>query len=133
MTAPKAKDTKAEAKRTSVTGQGVEDVTRTVRQVTRTGRDLVTDVGEVLERELAMAISISERLRDEAVSEELLREVRTMRVHAGIRDSAHRAVDLVADAVGVALLTAARFTERLADEPRPALPREQTSEERISA
>jgi hypothetical protein len=124
MSAPKTKSTTAGATSSSVAGAGVEDVTRTVRQVTRTGRDLVTDIGEVLERELAMAVSISERLRDEAVSERMLAEARSLRVHAGVRDSAHRMVDLLADAVGVALLTAARFGERLADEPRPTLSRE---------
>jgi hypothetical protein len=104
-----------------VTGTGVEDVTRTARQVTRSGRDLITDVGEVLERELAMAVSISERLRDETVSKAMLAEARTLRVQSNVRDSAHRVVDLLADAVGVATLTVARFGERLADEPRRAL------------
>jgi hypothetical protein len=107
--------------RPNTTGAGVEEVTRTARQVTRTGRDLITDVGEVLERELAMAVSIAERLRNESVSEQMLAEARSLRVQSGVRDSAHRVVDMVADAVGVATLTVARFGERLADEPRRTL------------
>jgi hypothetical protein len=101
---------------------GVEDLTRTARQVVRSGRDLITDVGEVLERELAMAVSISGQLRDQAVSQEMLSEARSLRVQSSVRDSAHHIVDLIADAVGVATLTIARFGERLADEPRPPLP-----------
>jgi hypothetical protein len=101
--------------------RGVEDLTRTARQVVRSGRDLITDVGEILERELAMAVSISERLRDQTVSQQMLSEARSLRVQSSVRESAHHIVDLIADAVGVTTLTIARFGERLADEPRPPL------------
>lgn len=101
---------------------GVEDVTRAVRSLARGSRDLLTDAGEVLERELAMAVAVSERIRDDAVSEELLRDARSVRVQAELRDSAHRVVDLIADAVGVATVTAVRFGEAMVDQPRPELP-----------
>ena len=105
-------------------GDGLQDVTRSVRVLARRSRDLLTDAGEVLERELLMAVSVSERLRDEAISEELLADARALRLHSGLRDTAHRTIDLVADAVGVAAVTAVRFGESLADQPRAALPEE---------
>lgn len=112
---------------------GLEDVTRAVRTLARSSRDLLTDAGGVLERELAMAVAVSERLRNEAVSEELLRDARSVRVQAGLRDSAHRVVDLVADAVGVATVTAVRFGEGMVDQPRPELPAASLAEEPAAA
>lgn len=100
-------------------GKGVEDVTRAVRVLARNSRDLLADAGDILERELAMAVAVSERLRDQAVSEELLAEARNLRFQAGVRDSAHRVVDLVADAVGVATISVIRYGEAMVDEPRP--------------
>lgn len=98
---------------------GLEDLTRSVRVLARSSRDLLADAGGVLERELAMAVQVSERLRDETVSDELLREARAVRVQAGLRRSAHSVVDLVADAVGVATVSAVRFGEAMIDQPRP--------------
>lgn len=100
---------------------GLEDVTHAVRVLARNSRSLIADAGEVLEREVSMAVAMSERVRDEAVSKEMLKEARALRVHSDIRDSAHRVVDLVADAVGVASISVIRFAERMADEPRPPL------------
>lgn len=97
---------------------GLEDLTRSVRVLARSSRDLITDAGGVLERELAMVVEVSERLRDETVSEELLREGRQVRVLSGLRRSAHSFVDLAADAVGVATVSAVRFGEAMVDEPR---------------
>jgi hypothetical protein len=97
---------------------GLDDVTRSVRTLARSSRDLLTDAGGVLERELAMAVAVSERLRDEAVSEERLKDARSVRVQSGLRDSAHRVIDLVADAFGVATVTAVRFGESMVDQPR---------------
>lgn len=102
--------------------KGLDDLTHAVRVLAHSSRDLVTDAGSVLERELAMAVTVSERLRDEAVSEELLREARSLRVQSGLRESAHNVVDLVADAVGVATVTAVRFGEAMVDEPRSPRP-----------
>lgn len=107
--------------------EGVEDLTRSVRVLARNSRNLVTDAGEVLERELAMAVEVSERLRAQTVSDELLAEARAVRVQAGLRRSAHGVVDLLADAVGVATVSAVRFVETMVDQPRPA--REAAAEE----
>ena len=118
----RTRSTKArDEERASSPGAGLEDVTRALRVLTRNGRDLVTDVGEVLEREVAMAVSISERLRDESVSKELLKDARAGKLQGGFRDSSHRIVDLVADAMGVATVSTVRFGERIADQPRRRL------------
>jgi hypothetical protein len=90
-----------------------------VRVLARSSRDLINDAGGVLERELAMVVEVSERLRDQTVSEELLREGREVRVLSGLRRSAHSFVDLAADAVGVATVSAVRFGEAMVDQPRP--------------
>jgi hypothetical protein len=97
---------------------GLQDLTRSVRVLARSSRDLITDAGGVLERELAMVVEVSERLRDQTVSEELLREGREVRVLSGLRRSAHSFVDLAADAVGVATVSAVRFGEAMVDQPR---------------
>lgn len=98
---------------------GLQDLTRSVRVLARSSRDLITDAGGVLERELAMVVEVSERLRDETVSDELLREGRQVRVLSGLRRSAHSFVDLAADAVGVVTVSAVRFGEAMVDQPRP--------------
>lgn len=96
-------------------------VTDSLKVLARNSRDLLTDVGNVLERELAMAVSLSERLRDESVSAKILAEARAGKLQAGLRDSSHRIVDLVADAVGVAAVSAVRFGDQLVDQPRKRL------------
>lgn len=106
---------------TSTTAAGLEDVTRALRDLTRSGRDLLVDGGQVLERELSMAISISERVRSETLADSMLEEARGAPLNQRLRDDAHRVVDVVADVSGVAVLSAVRFFERFVDEPRPAL------------
>jgi hypothetical protein len=100
---------------------GVEDVVRSVRELTRSTRGLGTDIVGVVERELAMAIDISERLRDEVISRETLKRARDMELHGRFKRDAHRAIDLVADTGAVTLLIALDFIERFVDERRPAL------------
>src|SRR5207249_2354815 len=51
---------------------GLEDVVRSLRRLTRNSRNLATESGDVLERELGMAIQISEQLRDSVFAEESL-------------------------------------------------------------
>jgi hypothetical protein len=92
-----------------------------LRVLVRNSRNLVIDAGGVLERELAMAISLSERLRDESISPETLERVRPGRLNQRLRDDAHRIVDLVADVGGVAAGLGVRFVEQFADTPRSAL------------
>jgi hypothetical protein len=113
---------------TSTTAAGLEDVTRSLRVLTRNGRELVTDGGLVLERELAMAITLSERLRDDAFSADALERARKGRLNSTLRADAHRIVDLVADVSGVAASSAVRFAEQFADAPRPSLATEESAD-----
>lgn len=101
---------------------GLEDVVRSVRTLARTTRGLAVDSAGVLERELAMAIRISEQIRDSALSAESLAEARRSELPARLRKDAHQALDLAADVASVGLLVAMRFFEGFVDEPRtPAL------------
>ncbi len=106
---------------------GVEDVVRSVRELARGTRDLGGDAAEVVERELSMAIEISEKIRDQVVSREMLKRARDMELHGRFRKDAHRVIDLVADTGAVALLAALDFLERFVDERRQPLTRPATS------
>jgi hypothetical protein len=103
------------------TGDGLADVLRAVRVLAGQSRQVVSDAGEVLDREVDMAISIAERLRDETLSPEILTEARTGRLTSAIRGNAHRIIDLMADTGGAATVVAVRFVERITDEPREPL------------
>lgn len=100
---------------------GLEDVVRSVRALARTTRGLGEDAASVLERELAMAIGISEKLRDEMVSEKALAEAREARLVARLREDAHRLVDLAADAGSVLYVNSVKFLEKFTDERRPPI------------
>jgi hypothetical protein len=104
------------------TRTGLEDVVRSLRDLTRTSRSVAVTGTEVMERELAMAITISEQIRDDVISKSALEEMRDSSTIAGrLREDAHRAVDLVADAATLAARSGVRFAELFADTPRPAL------------
>jgi len=100
---------------------GLEDVTRSVRAVMRASRAVGEASADVLERELAMAISISEKIRDNVFSEKMLEEARTEGLPARLRSDAHRALDLAADAGAIVYNSALAFLENFADERRAPL------------
>lgn len=100
---------------------GVEDVTRSVRALARRSRELGESLADVAERELAMAIRVSARLRDETISDEKLEQARTSRLGSKLRQDAHDFVDVVADVGSVLAITALDFFESFTDERRPAL------------
>ena len=100
---------------------GLEDVTRSVRAVLRATRSVGEASADVLERELAMAINISEQIRDNVVSEKMLKEARTEGLPARLREDAHRALDLVADTGAIFYNSALAFLEKFADERRQPL------------
>ncbi len=104
---------------------GLEDVTRAVRGLLRTSLNLGESTFDVAERELAMAIRVSEQIRDEALSEKALERARHGGVSARLRQDAHQVVDLVADLGSIAYVSALDFMGRFADEQRPPLPTEQ--------
>ncbi|WP_225031054.1 hypothetical protein [Paraburkholderia sp. XV] len=100
---------------------GLEDVVRSVRTLARDARHLGESAALVLERELAMAVSISEKLRDSTISAEALKRGRDEPLPGALRRDMHRAVDLVADVGSVAYTTLVRMIEGFVDEPRPPL------------
>jgi hypothetical protein len=100
---------------------GLEDVIRSVRILTRNTRQLGESTASVLERELAMAISISEHLRDGTFSKETLKKARNEPLPAALRRDVHRSVDLVADMASVAYTILIGLVEAFVDQPRPPL------------
>lgn len=100
---------------------GVEDVMRSLRELVRGVRELAGDATQVAQREVAMAVKISEQIRDSVISAEALKRVRNERVLADFRRDAHKMVDLAVDVSGVALQSVADFIENFTDQSRPAL------------
>lgn len=100
---------------------GIEDVFRSVRVLARQTRGLAESAASVAERELAMAISIAEQLRDSVISPETLERARREELPARLRQDAHRTLDLVADAASVAYVTVLGFAESFIDDPRPPI------------
>jgi hypothetical protein len=100
---------------------GLEDVVRSVRELARSARTLAERSGSVLERELAMAITLAERIRDDVVSPQMLEEARKEELPAQLRQDAHRAIDLAFDVGAVLYVSTIKFVEGFVDEPRPAL------------
>lgn len=109
------------------TPTGLEDVIRSVRALARTTRNLTEGAGHVVERELAMAITISEQLRDNLLTKEVLERARAEKLPAKLRQDTHRMVDLFADVTAVAFTTAVRFVENFVDERRPPVGRATSS------
>jgi hypothetical protein len=101
---------------------GLEDVTRSARALLRTTRNLGTASLEVVERELAMAISISEQIRDELVTPQALERSRKQGMISQFRNDAHRTGDLAIDAGALVFDSALDFLEKFADTRRQALP-----------
>jgi len=101
---------------------GLEDVTRAVRGLLRTTRDLGESTVDVAERELAMAIEVSAQIRDSTLSEKALERARTEGVTARLRQDAHQAVDIAADLGSILYTSGLDFLERFADIQRPPLP-----------
>ena len=106
---------------------GLEDVTRAVRGLLRTTRDLGESTLEVAERELAMAIEVSAQIRDNTLSEKALERARTEGSTARLRQDAHQTVDIAADLGSILYTSTLDFLERFADERRPPLPSDKGS------
>jgi hypothetical protein len=102
----------------AVNASGLEDVVRSARAIARTARNLGEDSANLVEREMAMAIKISNQLLDDVISKESLEEARHQPLAAKLRQDAHDTVSLMADVGSVLFLTATRFLENFADEPR---------------
>ena len=97
---------------------GLEDVIRSVRELARRARGLAEDTAGVAERELAVALTAAERMRDAVTSPKALEEARAMPVIARLRSDAHRAVDLGMDFVATAYVFGVHAVEDFLDRPR---------------
>lgn len=100
---------------------GLEDVLRAARQLARETRGLAESTAGVVERELAMALTVAESLRERLVSEEALKKARAHPLMARLRTDAHRAVDLGMDAIATGYVFSVDLVENFVDLPRPAL------------
>lgn len=100
---------------------GLEDVLRSARQLARETRGLAESTAGVVERELAMALSVAESLRDRLVSEEALKQARAHPLMSRLRTDAHRAVDLGMDALATSYVFSVDLVENFVDKPRPQL------------
>ena len=89
----------------------IDDMLKALRSVGRSGGAVVSVSGNALERELDMAIRLSEQIRDSVINPETLAEARQQRLHEQIRADAHRLVDIVADFGAVAVLQMIRFAD----------------------
>jgi len=100
---------------------GLEDVLVAVRNLARQTRSLAEDGAGVLERELAMALSVAESLRDKVISAKALEQARANPLLSRVRSDAHRAVDLGMDALSTSYVFGVELVETVIDRPRPAL------------
>ena len=100
---------------------GLEDVLVAVRNLARQTRGLAEDSAGVLERELAMALTVAESLRDKVVSAKALEQARAHPLLSRVRNDAHRAVDLGMDALSTTYVFGVELVETVVDRPRPAL------------
>lgn len=96
----------------------VEEVFASLRSLTHSGRTVVTAGGTALERELNMAIRLSEQVRDSMITAKTLKEAREQKLNISLRADGHRIVDLAADIGGVAALAAGRIADGLLTTPR---------------
>ena len=97
---------------------GLEDIMLSVRNLARQARGLSEGVAGLAERELAMALSVAEQLRDKVIAREALEEARSVELMARLREDAHRAVDLAMDAASTAYVFGTQFFETFVDQPR---------------
>lgn len=100
---------------------GLEDVLRAARQLARETRGLAESTAGVLERELAMALTVAESLRDRLVSPQALEQSRAHPLMARLRTDAHRAVELGMDVIATGYVFGVDLVENFVDRPRPTV------------
>ena len=100
---------------------GLEDVLRSARQLARESRGLAESTAGVLERELAMALTVAESLRDKLVSPAALEQSRAHPLMARLRTDAHRVVELGMDALATSYVFGVDLVENFVDRPRPEI------------
>jgi hypothetical protein len=108
-TASSAED-QARLMRTDLTN-GIDDILASLHSVTRAGGRVVVTGGSLLEREINMAIRLSEDVRDSLFSAEALEEARARPLNHRLRSDGYRLVDLLADVGGVTVHGAIRVAD----------------------
>jgi hypothetical protein len=86
--------------RTDLTN-GIDDILASLQSVTRGGGRVAVTGGSLVEREINMAISLSEDIRDSLFSAEALAAARAQPLNKRLRTDGHRLVDLLVDVGGV--------------------------------
>lgn len=104
----------------TVIESGVDDVARTMGSLIQSSVHLAETTADVMERELALAIRLSQRVRDQVLSEELLATARKQPIPARFRQDAHDIVDLVADIGAVVFQASLNFVDGLTGTTPPA-------------
>jgi hypothetical protein len=108
----------------TVLKSGVDDIGRSLGKLVDSSFHLAETGAEVMERELALVIRLSQRVRDQVISAELLAQARKQPIPARFREDAHAVVDLVADVGAVFFQSSINFIDGLTGktpvQPAPA-------------
>lgn len=91
-----------------------DDVSRSLKAVIRSSRNLGENSVDFVGREVAMAVRLAEQVRDEIFSDDLLQDARRSPVPASFRSSAHRAVDVIADIGSIGYVLTLRIADSIA-------------------
>jgi hypothetical protein len=80
---------------------GLDDLLKSLETVTKGGGRLAVSGGNLIEREIRMAVGLSDQIRDSVFSSEALDEVRAQPLYGRLRSDGYRVVDLLADVGGI--------------------------------
>jgi hypothetical protein len=97
----------------TVLQNGVDDVVRSIGSLVDSSVCLAEKTADVMERELALVIRLSQRVRDEVIAADTLASARKQPVPARFREDAHAIVDLVADIGAVFIQSSVNFIDGL--------------------
>ena len=97
----------------NVLKEGADDIARSLSSLVDSSFHLAETGAEVIERELAMVIRLSERVRDQVISADLLEQARKQPIPAKFRADAHAVVDLAADLGAIAFQSTVNFIDGL--------------------
>ena len=103
--------------RVTILQESADDIARSLGSLVDSSFRLAETGAEVMERELAMVIRLSQRVRDQVISAELLETARKQPIPARFREDAHAVVDLMADLGAVAFQSSLNFIEGLTGRP----------------
>jgi hypothetical protein len=107
--------------RDSVLTRDVDEVFSSFRELTHSGGTVLAAGGAALERELNMAIRLSEQIRDSVLTAKSIEQARAQKLNKSLRADGHRIVDVLADVTGVAAAAAVRLADGLLVASRAAV------------